>query len=231
MSAVTSLRIYEPIYGSSESRSTTRDILNDLPALTELVLHGWILDDYGLDSVRLPALQSLKVTAIDYFECILVPLKVISAPLLKDLYIGADTAAIDFLDLSWDYTTTESRFPLLHSLVLDGHLFPLAICDAFGCAFPTIAKLTVLGMDLNDVLRKSEAWPNLQILSFDEFSVGRHAANSLTRALAMRLAIGKPINTFRSTKPLQLPQGLVAVEELWTPPATNMADWDGFRLG
>jgi hypothetical protein len=227
MSAVTSLHIHEPIYGSSDSCSTTRNILNDLPALTELVLHGWILNDDGLDSVRLPALRSLKITTTDDFEYILVPLKVISAPLLEDLYIGADTSALDFFedwDLPWDHTTTESRFPLLHSLVLDGCLIPPAICDAPGSAFPAITELTVLGMNLTDVLRQS-AWPNLQILSFDTFPVDLHAANSLARALAMRLAIGKPINTLRSTEPLQLPQGLVAVEELWTPTATDMADW------
>lgn len=229
MSAVTSLHMYEPIYGSSDSCSTTRNILNDLPELTELVLHGWILDDYELDSIRLPALRSLKITTTDDFEYILVPLKVISAPLLEDLYISSGTSAIDFFeegDLPWDYTAAESRFPLLHSLVLDGCFIPPAIYDAFGCAFPAITELTVLGMDLDDVLRHT-AWPNLQILSFDNSFDNFYAENLLARALMMRLAIGKPVHTLRSIKPLQLPAGLVAVEKLWTPPATDMTDWDG----
>jgi hypothetical protein len=210
-----------------------RQLLNGLPVLAKLVISGFTIDDYGLDSICLPSLRSLKIVAKHDFAGAFVDLKVISAPSLEDLTLEAYTSYFHFgrWTLPWDPTAI-TRFPLLRSLTLnfdDG--IPPAVCIVLGSTFPTVTQLTVLNVEPIDfihILDDSGAlvWPNLHTIASNMFPVDIDGRRLVYKALCKRLSLEKPIKRLQSTEPLQLPESLVVVENFQYSPIEDVPNWN-----
>ena len=217
LQSVTSLRLDEPNQALYTSPSQLASMLNELPALTHLVLSGHYGEDGApLALIELPSLRSLHTLIFtDMFPTLL---NMISAPHMESLLLEEISAG--HLDEFANLTFGSPKFPSLKSLTIlpkPRQAFTLSTWENVICVFPTVSCMTLSSHDPCDFLislgpqtRPGSQdsvipWPDLHTLTLiSELELLPFAIGAFCNTISARFKAGYPI------RKLQLSNGVLA---------------------
>lgn len=211
LTAVTSLRLKEPA-DNAELRTSLRELtlmLNNLPTLTHLVLHGDYRhqdDGESLGSIELPSLLSLELLIFGRIEMYPLVLSMISAPLLQNLLLEAMVE-----EEIAEIAAHPPNFPSLRSLIFlspPGENGNFAVWRNLIHAFPIVQHFTLSEKNMDAFLLSFHdledplmPWPDLHTLTLTARS--DHPAKMVRLLYSLvqsRISRGRPLQKLELSK-------------------------------